>query len=601
MQALRLQNVILRGKARVITTLPVRVYSNFSAGSPNGNVTNFTIPSKTPHDNTQQEFDLDPKNIAETLQHDPNLENFYDTETLHSVDQVLHPKPDMHDPFDLSNIPILTKDSAEISSEILNEPYVRSSGVHGEPTTMSTEDFIKMMAQENTNSPDQLFLSDTEDTRMDIPSSDEYMVDMIKNQGFKESIKSATVKGPPAQKTSHNLLADFLNIGDIPSYDQIPHHVSLKHMAGTDLPLVVISKLTDPRLNLSIEKYIYEHFPDPKDPINRFCKRLFLYKNSNCIVLGKNQNIFREVNLRLASTYSIPILRRFSGGGTVVHDLGNFNFSFMCLKNDFSRTSFTTDLIENWNETHPAPEKQLTVNDKGDMVRQIDLKKVSGSAFQLSRGKALHHGTMLLNSDLKTLGRLLKLHPTRSSNIIDKATNSIPSPVTNTEIDHDTFVQITAQTFLQKFGLPTNLSKKMTSYDNIHVLKTGNIETQVLKIDDLTELPEEVQETYRQLKSWDWIFGKSPKFTTNFTLDNENIKLKISVDKGCITEMEYDLVYETDARLDDLIDALKSPNVKVRFASFSVQKYIKDTALAKEFAWHIDQCLNYDNIGIIKD
>ncbi|KGK35134.1 hypothetical protein JL09_g5716 [Pichia kudriavzevii] len=204
------------------------------------------------------------------------------------------------------------------------------------------------------------------------------------------------------------------------------------------------------------------------------------------------------------------------------------------------------------------------------MVRKSDMKKVSGSAFQISKGRSLHHGTMLLNSDLKVLSKLLKIDPVRKANITDRATSSIPSPVTNTNIPPEVFIDVSVNSFLEKFGLPTNLESKINKhdFDNLKVLKTGNLEVQVLKINDLLDLPSEIWDTYKQLKSWDWIFGKTPRFQIVMSLDNNTLSLKFDVDKGRIISMEYDSKFENDNRLAELTTALSSKHTPVYFSTF---------------------------------
>ena len=75
---------------------------------------------------------------------------------------------------------------------------------------------------------------------------------------------------------------------------------------------VYVSTSHDPYFNLSIEDWLFRH-KDPKDPL------LLLYRNNPCVVIGRNQNPWKEVNLQQSSHRSIPFLRRRSGGGTVFH------------------------------------------------------------------------------------------------------------------------------------------------------------------------------------------------------------------------------------------------------------------------------------------
>ena len=563
---------------------------------------NFTLEHTPSQLSKKDGYDLNPKDIAATLQTDPNLKDFYDAGTLKEVENVLNPQDteSPHDPYNFSEIPVSSLEASEppsvgsiaaTAATAANVPYPPLPVT--DPQTMSTADFIKMMAAHDSEAP---VASDIEtDLNQELQSTDDYLSELLQKN---------TINGSAPEKAKdESKIVDFLNKDDVATTEKVPIHLPLSDIVNTELPLVIVSKLTDPRLNLSIEKYIYDNYPDPKNPLNKFARRLFLYKNSNCVVLGKNQNIFRETNLHLASTYSTPILRRFSGGGTVVHDLGNLNFSFICLKEDFSRTAFTTELIKNWNLTLQnrklANAFELDINEKGDMIRKSDKKKISGSAFQISRGKSLHHGTMLLNSDLHTLGKLIKVDRERLSSICDRATNSIPSPVANTNMDQSTFVELCVDSFVGKFGVPTNLQSKIDKMqmDNLYLVKTHNIEAQLLKIDDLTELPSEVMETYEQLRSWEWTFGKSPRFQMEFTLDSSKINLKFDVNQGRVIGLEFDKD-DDDTRLDNLIAALSSKDTIVNFSGPGIGRFILDPALKKELAWRIDQCANYERMGI---
>lgn len=556
---------------------------------------NFTLsqsPGTVRENKNGDVYDLNIHDIADTLDNDPNLTAFYDTKTLDSINNINTTVSEPTDPYDLSNIPISTTDIDHIDHNFSNNVI---SNHLAEPQTMSTEDFVKFMAnQTDPNDASSLFLS------TDALNSDNYLSSMISKQNDTRPIPDVKTE---SSKKEASPLSHFLEKDDIPKIESFPKLLQLKDIVNTELPLIIISKLLDPRLNLSIEKYIYDNFPDPKQPLNKFAKRLFLYRNSNCVVLGKNQNIFREINLRLASSSSIPILRRFSGGGTVVHDLGNFNFAYICPKDEFSRTGFTMELIKRWNDSLASLENtlccELDVNEKGDMVRKSDLKKVSGSAYQISKGRSLHHGTMLLNSDLKTLSKLLKLDNARNSNIIDRATDSIPSPITNTNMDMNEFVALCCESFTSQFGVPTNLKSKTDRFTNVYLQKINNVETQILKIDDLVDLPDEILETYNQLKSWDWIFGKTPRFQMKMNLDKNNLKLKFDIDKGRVISLEYDRSDDSDTRLDALISALSTKEKVVLFSNKSIGKYISDESLRLEIGWNIDQLLNYERIGVI--
>ena len=56
---------------------------------------------------------------------------------------------------------------------------------------------------------------------------------------------------------------------------------------------------------------------------------LILGINAPSVIIGKHQSAHREVNTKFVFENNIPVIRRISGGGTVFHDRGNLNFTFI--------------------------------------------------------------------------------------------------------------------------------------------------------------------------------------------------------------------------------------------------------------------------------
>ncbi|HQB32434.1 MAG TPA: hypothetical protein PLI19_03780, partial [Erysipelotrichaceae bacterium] len=88
----------------------------------------------------------------------------------------------------------------------------------------------------------------------------------------------------------------------------------------------------NPYENLAMEEYLTDALP-----VNSAL--LFLWQNRNCVVIGKNQNIYDECNLDLMKSDEVKPVRRKTGGGAVYHDLGNLNFSFITDKKHYSKES----------------------------------------------------------------------------------------------------------------------------------------------------------------------------------------------------------------------------------------------------------------------
>lgn len=156
------------------------------------------------------------------------------------------------------------------------------------------------------------------------------------------------------------------------------------------------SRRTDPAYNLALEAWLFE----------TYCQAdvLFLWQNKPSVIVGKNQVAQNEVNLALAQELGIPVVRRDTGGGAVYHDLGNLNFSFFTDDTpaaDSPYVSFLQPLL--------AILRQLGIeadfNGRNDLC--VQGRKISGSAARVREGRLLHHGTLLVKSDLAQMDRLL--------------------------------------------------------------------------------------------------------------------------------------------------------------------------------------------------
>lgn len=198
----------------------------------------------------------------------------------------------------------------------------------------------------------------------------------------------------------------------------------------TSVHQIYQSLSTDPYVNLSIEHFLLQHAP-PESSI------LFLYINKPCVVIGRNQNPWLETNLQKLhndreSTDNINddavFVRRRSGGGAVFHDTGNLNYSVISPRTTFTRDKHAEMMVR---ALHRVGAVNTGVNDRHDIVMSTDqVRKISGSAFKLTRFRALHHGTCLLDSpNIDILGSFLR-SPAREY-IKAKGVESVRSPVAN--------------------------------------------------------------------------------------------------------------------------------------------------------------------------
>lgn len=178
----------------------------------------------------------------------------------------------------------------------------------------------------------------------------------------------------------------------------------------------ILSDSDDPFLNLALEEYLL------KNSCEEF---LILGINSPSVIIGKHQVAHRETDTRFVTENNIPVIRRISGGGTVFHDGGNMNFSFLANSEKGRQVDFMK-------YTAPVISFLGSAGIRASLEGKNDLKtgglKISGNAEHVWKERVLHHGTLLFSSDLEKLGRSLRKDTSR---YITKAVNSNPSKVTN--------------------------------------------------------------------------------------------------------------------------------------------------------------------------
>lgn len=172
--------------------------------------------------------------------------------------------------------------------------------------------------------------------------------------------------------------------------------------------------------NLALEEYFLRNLDFSQ------LQLLFIYKNDPCVVLGKNQNFYQEVNLKSFFNSKYTAARRISGGGTVIHDLGNINFAFF-ERHSLKGVNNYESSVGRINYVLNALKIKASVNDRNAIILENG-KKISGSAQFSNKNGILSHLTLLYNSNLENIVQLL--HKNKYS-IATKASQSVPSPIDN--------------------------------------------------------------------------------------------------------------------------------------------------------------------------
>ena len=126
---------------------------------------------------------------------------------------------------------------------------------------------------------------------------------------------------------------------------------------------------------------------------------LLLYINRPSVIVGRNQSPAAEADLELCRRRGIPVLQRISGGGTVYHDHGNINWSFITacgtvpLLDSRPHRPIVEALGAMGVETSVGPRGELTTGGR----------KISGTASYVTGQRQLFHGTLLYDTDLDAM------------------------------------------------------------------------------------------------------------------------------------------------------------------------------------------------------
>ena len=296
---------------------------------------------------------------------------------------------------------------------------------------------------------------------------------------------------------------------------------------------LVFAKGVDPTRNLALEEHLTRTV-GPDDVV------LYLWQNDRTVVVGLNQNAWRECLVDSIHRDGGHLVRRMTGGGTVYHDMGNLNFSFVAGSNVY-------DLDKQFDTiTRAVLDEGVTVTVSGRNDITVDGKKFSGNAFRHTRDYHLHHGTLLVDSDLTALTGYLTVSKLK---LTSKGIQSVRSRVTNL-VDHNPMITVSSlrDAIVDSF---------YTAYGSFTVL-------------DIDE--SEYADLICKYSSYDFRLGSNPSFTavieSKYSYGILSINLTV---KNGLTEAE---VY-TDMLDTEFPNVLRDALTGIRFTSDSIVLALK--------------------------
>lgn len=261
----------------------------------------------------------------------------------------------------------------------------------------------------------------------------------------------------------------------------------------------------DPFFNLAVEEYLLQG-------TDADCCILYLWQNQNTVVIGRNQNAYKECRTTLLEAEGGKLARRLSGGGAVFHDLGNLNFTFLVSTADY-------DLDKQLRVIEMACEKLgISVERSGRNDILADGRKFSGNAFYKNGPHAYHHGTLMVNVDSEKMSRYL--NPSKAK-LSSKGVDSVRSRVVNlSELASNITIERLSEKLADAFSAVYSLP-----YEEISMTDKDN---------------DAIRELFEKYSSWKWRFGREIPFTFECgeRFSWGSVQIQLTVNSGTVTEAE---------------------------------------------------------------
>ena len=303
----------------------------------------------------------------------------------------------------------------------------------------------------------------------------------------------------------------------------------------------ILSDQTIPYKNIALEEYLLWN-------VEKGECIFYLWQNRRTVVIGVNQNPWKECHVKELEQDDGFLARRLSGGGAVFHDLGNLNFTFLVREEDYNLERQLEVIIRAMSKFGIHAER----SGRNDIL--TDGKKFSGNAFLSSRGHCYHHGTLLVDVDMANLSRYLNVSHAK---LQSKGVASVRSRVINLkELAPEMTIETLQNALIEAFGEVYGCAPVPFPDDRIDQAQVG--------------------QAAEKFASWEWRLGRKLPFTAEYSKRFEwgDLTLQFCIEGGIIK----DAIAYSDGMETDFIKAFGGALKGLTFSSMEINEKIKKLA-----------------------
>jgi len=332
------------------------------------------------------------------------------------------------------------------------------------------------------------------------------------------------------------------------TYSATGRHFSSATAPGS--PRILCSGVGDILMRFAVEEYLMQT-ATVTGPL------MYLWRPAPVVTIGRHQNPWKECVLANMDREGVSLIRRKSGGGAVFMDPGNSVFTFISPSDQFS-------IDKNFDIVVGALKRcGINADRSGRNDLTVDGKKISGSAFKHSpdRGVSLHHGTILVDTDMQALQKYLT--PDKRK-LQAKGISSVGARVLNLKDQFPDFTDDSLrQAFIDEFCAAHGVSASKTPIE---------------MVDDSPILSKpEVLGFHAEMADKEWRFGRTPEFTHQLDTRIDGVgvfDVRMDVVSGKIVET----VVFSDALYPAVIDEIMLTLKNVEYGRGGIDAALKTLA-----------------------